>query len=147
MSDKTWDVGVSAVGVMSINELHVIFGTGPLGLSVMHELVQRGQWRETDRWREPVYVWRWHVPNPPTLAQRQLMTLFFEEIGLGKLMMSIGGWFIPEARETVEMLYEFEKPFVVDHGKYARAFGDHSTPHREAIRQTIAWYRERTRKE
>lgn len=90
----------------------------------------------------------WHVPNPPTLTQRQLMTLFFEVIGqppkmsgMGRWMMSIGGLFIPEARESVEMMYEFEKPFVVDHSKYARAFGDHATPHREAVRQTIDWYR------
>lgn len=91
----------------------------------------------------------WHVPNPPTLTQRELMSLFFEAIdrppkmsGMGRWMMSIGGLFIPEARESVEMMYEFEKPFVVDHSKYARAFGDHATPHAEAVRQTIDWYRE-----
>ena len=44
----------------------------------------------------------WHVPNPPTLTQRQLMTLFFDEIGkppkmsgMGKLMLSLGGLFVP----------------------------------------------------
>ncbi len=90
----------------------------------------------------------WHVPNPPTLTQRQLMNIFFDEIGkppkmsgMGKLMTSLGGLFIPEARESVEMMYEFEQPFVVDHSKFSRAFGDHATPHREAVRKTIAWYR------
>ena len=91
----------------------------------------------------------WHVPNPPTLTQRQLMTLFFEELGMpakmsgmGKLMMSLGGLFIPEARESVEMMYEFERPFVVDHSKYAGTFGEHFTPHDEAVKQTIVWYRQ-----
>jgi nucleoside-diphosphate-sugar epimerase len=90
----------------------------------------------------------WHVPSPPTLTQRELMTLFFEQIGkppkmsgMGKLMMSIGGIFIPEARESVEMMYEFDKPFVVDHSKFARAFGDHATPHLDAVRETLTWYR------
>jgi nucleoside-diphosphate-sugar epimerase len=90
----------------------------------------------------------WHVPSPPTLTQRQLVTLFFEEIGMppkmsgmGKLMMSLGGLFILAARESVEMMYEFEKPFVVDHSKYARAFGDHATPHKDAVRETLTWYR------
>ncbi len=90
----------------------------------------------------------WHVPSPPTLTQRELMTLFFEQIGkppkmsgMGKLMMSIGGLFIPEARESVELMYEFDKPFVVDHSKFARAFGDHATPHLDAVRETITWYR------
>jgi nucleoside-diphosphate-sugar epimerase len=91
----------------------------------------------------------WHVPNPPTLTQRQLMTLFFEQIGtppkmsgMGKLTLSIGGMFIPAARETVEMLYEFEQPFVVDDHKFKQTFGDISTPHQDAIKTTLAWYRE-----
>jgi nucleoside-diphosphate-sugar epimerase len=61
---------------------------------------------------------------------------------MGKLMMSIGGLFIPGARETVEMMYEFEKPFVVDSTKFEKTFGVQATPLREAIRQTVAWYRE-----
>jgi nucleoside-diphosphate-sugar epimerase len=40
------------------------------------------------------------------------------------------------------MLYEFEEPFVVDHSAFAQAFGDHATPLREAIRETVRWYRE-----
>jgi nucleoside-diphosphate-sugar epimerase len=91
----------------------------------------------------------WHVPNQPTVTQRELMTLFFKEIGLppkmhsmGRLMMSIGGLFVPEAKEMVEMMYEFEKPFVVDSSKFILAFGDISTPQQEAIRATIAWYRD-----
>jgi len=90
----------------------------------------------------------WHVPNAETLTTRQFMTIAFEEIGkppkmsgMGKLMMSIGGIFIIGARETVEMMYEFEKPFIVDSSKFERAFGVSATPHREAIRQTIEWYR------
>ena len=89
----------------------------------------------------------WHVPNAETLTTRQFMTIVFEEIGkppkmsgMGKLMMSIGGIFIVGARETVEMMYEFEKPFIVDSSKFERAFGERATPHREAIRQTIEWY-------
>ena len=44
-------------------------------------------------------------------------------------------------REMIEMLYEFEEPFVVDHSRFARAFGDHATPLREAVRQTVRWYK------
>jgi nucleoside-diphosphate-sugar epimerase len=90
----------------------------------------------------------WHVPNAPTLSQREWMTMIFEELGtppkmsgMGKLMMSIGGLFIPQAREMVEMMYEFEKPYIVDHAKFVNAFGDPSTPQREAIKQTVAWYK------
>ena len=41
----------------------------------------------------------------------------------------------------IEMLYEFEEPFVVDHSKFERAFGDHATPLKEAIGDTVRWYR------
>jgi nucleoside-diphosphate-sugar epimerase len=91
----------------------------------------------------------WHVPNPPTLTQRELITLFFQEIGkppkvssVSKLMMSLAGLFIPGARETVEMMYEFEKPFIIDSSKFIRSFGNIATAHQPAIRQTIAWYRD-----
>jgi len=77
-----------------------------------------------------------------------LMTLFFKEMGLpvkmntmGRLIMSVGGLFIPAAREVIEMLYEFEKPFIVDSSRFVRAFGDIATPHTRAIPPTVAWYR------
>jgi hypothetical protein len=77
-----------------------------------------------------------------------VITIAFEEAGrpprmsgMGTLMLRVGGLFIPEAREMIEMAYEFDRPFVVDSSKYASAFGDHSTPMREAIRQTVTWYR------
>ncbi len=91
----------------------------------------------------------WHVPNGETLTTRQFMALVFEAIGqpprmrgMSRLMMRIGGLFIPEARETVEMMYQFEKPFVVESSKFERTFGEQATPLPEAIRQTITWYRE-----
>ena len=90
----------------------------------------------------------WHVPNAPTISTRQFLNLVFEELnqapkmsGMGRTMMRIGGLFVPGARETVEMMYEFEKPFVVDSAKFEQAFGLAATPHREAIRQTLEWYR------
>jgi nucleoside-diphosphate-sugar epimerase len=91
----------------------------------------------------------WHVPNAPTLTQRELVALFFKEAGLepkftvmGKMMLMIGGLFIPAAREMVEMAYEFEKPFVVKSDEFIRTFGDISTPHEVAVKETIRWYRE-----
>ncbi len=46
-------------------------------------------------------------------------------------------------REGVERLYEFEEPFLVDHSDFARAFGDHATPLKGALQNTLRWYRER----
>jgi hypothetical protein len=44
-------------------------------------------------------------------------------------------------REMIEMLYEFEEPFVVDHSKFEQAFGEQATPLKEAIGETVRWYR------
>jgi len=92
----------------------------------------------------------WQVPNDqPRITQRQFAGMIFEEVGLppkvssvGKLMLAMAGLFIPGARDSVEMLYEFEKHFVVDSSQFERAFGAKATPLRDAIRQTVAWYRE-----
>ena len=46
----------------------------------------------------------------------------------------------PVVGEMIEMLYEFEEPFVVDHSRFETAFGNHATPLAEAIDTTVAWY-------
>jgi nucleoside-diphosphate-sugar epimerase len=47
-------------------------------------------------------------------------------------------------REVKEMLYQFEEDFVVDSSRFMRAFGLASTPLDDAIRATLAWYRQVT---
>ena len=99
--------------------------------------------------REGALGQAWHVPNDqPTITQGEFGNMIFEEIGLqpkmsgmGRFMMWMGGFFIPEAKETGEMMYEFEKPFVVDSSKFEKAFQVKATPIREGIRRTVAWYR------
>jgi nucleoside-diphosphate-sugar epimerase len=96
----------------------------------------------------------WHVPNDqPTMTQGDLVRLFAEEAGveakmssMGKLMMSIGGLFVPEAKESLEMMYEFEKSFVIDSGNFERMFGMKAMPIRAAIQETFAWYKSHPQK-
>jgi hypothetical protein len=42
----------------------------------------------------------------------------------------------------VEMMYEFENPFVVDSSKFERRFDLQATPHEKAIYETLVWYQE-----
>ncbi len=60
---------------------------------------------------------------------------------VGRLTLHTGGIFIPGARETAEMM-DFDKLFVVDDGKFKRAFGDVSTPLEEGLEQTLMWYKQ-----
>ncbi len=59
-----------------------------------------------------------------------------------KILLRTLGLFDSALRQTIEMLYEFEEPFIVDHSRFARAFRNHATPLREAIGQTVRWYRD-----
>jgi len=93
----------------------------------------------------------WHIPNAETLTTRQFLELVFEEAGtpfrvsvMPKVIVSVLALFVPVLREMKEMLYQFEEPFIVDHGKFERAFGANPTPHREAIRRTFDWFRQNT---
>lgn len=90
----------------------------------------------------------WHIPNAPTTTTREMLQMFFEEAGLPPKIGTLPGFMVkllalvnPLIREVDEMMYEFNEPFVVDHSKFERAFGNIATPHREAVRQTLAWYK------
>jgi nucleoside-diphosphate-sugar epimerase len=90
----------------------------------------------------------WHVPNAETLTQGAFVEQLARAAGvppkmtaISPLMMRLAGLFIPGAREMVEMMYEFTAPFVVDHSKYTRAFGDQHTPLDVSLPATVAWYR------
>ncbi len=57
-------------------------------------------------------------------------------------MLTVATPFVPIAREVLEMLYEFEAPFVLDSRKFEQAFGPFAaTPHRAALAKTLAWFR------
>lgn len=92
----------------------------------------------------------WHTPNADTLTTRQFVNLVFEIAGTKprvqtapRAIVTVMSWFDPMMREVKEMLYSWEAPYVVSHAKYAQAFGATVTPHAEAIRQTLDWYRGR----
>ncbi len=92
----------------------------------------------------------WHVPNDqPDITKRAFAELVFRELGtapkvssLSKTMLRLAGLFIPEARESVEMAYSFEKPYVVDSSDFEGTFGLRPTPLPEAIAATVNWYRQ-----
>jgi nucleoside-diphosphate-sugar epimerase len=94
----------------------------------------------------------WHIPNAPAVTPRQFVALVCAEAGTparlspvprraANLLLPLLGLFTPPLRGVRENLYQVYEPFVVDHGKYARQFGDEATPLREAIRETVGWYR------
>jgi nucleoside-diphosphate-sugar epimerase len=93
----------------------------------------------------------WHLPAAEPVTGRQFVELITAALGrpvkvtaTSRLALRLAGVFDPRARESAELLYQWERPFVLDASKFQRAFGPFaSTPHHQAVATTIAWFRER----
>jgi nucleoside-diphosphate-sugar epimerase len=90
----------------------------------------------------------WHVPSAETVPVRRFVQLIAEQAGgpakmqpMPSWMLAIIGLFKPDVRAVREVLYQSEEPWVVDHSKFERAFGADPTPHPEAIKATLDWFR------
>ena len=92
----------------------------------------------------------WHVPGAGPLTGRRFIEMAFKVAGMkpkvgamGRSFFRFVGLFAPDARELIELMYEFEDPLVLDGSKFARAFPSFKyTPHEDAIRQTVEWFRQ-----
>jgi nucleoside-diphosphate-sugar epimerase len=91
----------------------------------------------------------WFTPSPAPVTQIELVKIMEQVLGqkvkfmaAGKVMMSVLGLFIPAMRESVEMLYEWDKPFIMDSSKAEKAFGWQGTSLRDAMHATIEWCKE-----
>jgi nucleoside-diphosphate-sugar epimerase len=89
----------------------------------------------------------WHVPNAPALSLDKWVHLFevitnkkIKKSVTPKFIIKIAGLFNSFIKELYEMAYQFEHPFLVNHDKYLRRFGNHSTYPSEIVKETVAWY-------
>jgi len=89
----------------------------------------------------------WHIPSAETVTTRTFIEMVFEQVRrparlqtVPRPMISLLGIFIPPMRAVKETLYQSERPWVVDHSKFARAFGSRPTPPEQAIAETLAWF-------
>jgi nucleoside-diphosphate-sugar epimerase len=92
----------------------------------------------------------WHIPGAPALSPRAFIDLLYAEAGnaprlraRGRVGLSVRSVVSQEADRLRQMLHQFDRPFVVDAGRFEAAFGAQPTPHHEGIRRTMAWRRRR----
>jgi nucleoside-diphosphate-sugar epimerase len=90
----------------------------------------------------------WFAPHAPALTQRAMIEEASRQLGMkprirviGPMMMRMAGLFVPAARESVEMLYQYTAPWVVSSAAIESAFGLTPTPATEGLRRTIDWWR------
>jgi nucleoside-diphosphate-sugar epimerase len=88
----------------------------------------------------------WHVPSPPAMTARQLLTRLAEVGGLPaprlrthpKAVVRAAALFDKFAKEFLEMRYQHDRPFVLDSSRVTSVFGLTATPLDEALRATLA---------
>jgi nucleoside-diphosphate-sugar epimerase len=99
--------------------------------------------------RESAWNQVWHLPtasNPPT--GREFIELAAAAFGvrpkyrvLSRPLLRVAGLFDPVVRESYEMLYQSDAPYVFDSTKFATEFGFAGTPYPEGIRIAADSYR------
>lgn len=86
----------------------------------------------------------WHVPNAPDQSMREVLGLFAAELGrelkvqaMPRFVLSVLSVFNSELREVKEMLYQWERPFIVDASKFGSRFSSEATPFTEGVKATV----------
>ena len=92
----------------------------------------------------------WIAPHAPARTQGEMVEDACAILGISPaisvvspFMMRLAGLFVPGARASVEMMYEFTRPFVVDSSRSERELGLKATPVDVGLRRTLEWYRRR----
>ena len=100
---------------------------------------------------ERASVWNqvWHLPttaNPPT--GKDFIAMAAKEFGvppkywvLSRPMIRLAGLFNPLVRESYEMLYQNDSPYLFDSTKFAKEFGFTGTPYPDGIRISADSYK------
>ena len=92
----------------------------------------------------------WHAPTGPARTQKELAAAFAAAAGRPTPKVRVlPGWTIRTAalvsagaRELAEMLYQFERPFVMDSAASEAALGVSHTPLETAAAATVEWWRQ-----
>ena len=91
----------------------------------------------------------WHVPGAGPLTGGEFITKVFEAFDArpqmttrGKTFFQLAGIVAPRILDMIEVIYQFEQPFVLDGSKFATAYPDFEyTPLAVGISDTAEWYR------
>lgn len=90
----------------------------------------------------------WHVPGAGPITGREFIDMAFRAAGnkpniglLGGRSLRVAGLMNSDAREMIELMYEFEEPLVLNGSKFSTEFPLFKyTSHDEGIRKTIHWF-------
>jgi nucleoside-diphosphate-sugar epimerase len=98
--------------------------------------------------RETAWNQVWHLPTSSDAPTgKEFIEMAAAEFGvrpkyrvLSKPLLRAAGLFDPRIRESYEMLYQSDRPYLFDAGKFATEFGFAGTPYSEGVRITADSY-------
>ena len=92
----------------------------------------------------------WHVPSAPAVSQRDAVQALAKAAGttvqvgsVPNLALTVGGLFNPSLKALKEVLYQFDKPWIIDASLTEQTFGLAAPPLAEGAAATVAWWRQR----
>ena len=101
--------------------------------------------------REAALGKAWHVPSAPATTTRSFVEKVYGQLGkraklstAPRFAIALLARFDENVRELREMLYQFERDFVMDSHRFESTFGAQPTSLDESIRLTLDWYRSRS---
>ncbi len=92
----------------------------------------------------------WHVPTAAPATATEIANAICDTAGVGRqkvrqiprVALRLAGLFSADIREMREMLYQFDRPFVIDAAETTEVFGLRATPLDAQVAATIASYRD-----
>lgn len=87
----------------------------------------------------------WHLPTAPNpMSGKQWIEAIAAQLGVrpryrtvSKSMVRLLGLFIPVMKESIEMLYQYDRDYVFSSAKFEQHFNFQPTPYQEGIRQIV----------
>ncbi|WP_345217051.1 NAD-dependent epimerase [Georgenia halophila] len=87
----------------------------------------------------------WHVPSPPAVTVRSALTDVAEVAGarrprivrIPRGLLRLSYPFVPLMRELDELLYQWDRPYVLDASETTQTFGIEATPWGEVVERTV----------
>lgn len=94
---------------------------------------------------ERAYGQVWHLPTAPNpMTGKEWVETIAKRMGkkpsyrvAPKWMVTMLGWFMPIMKESVEMVYQYDRDYVFDSGKFEKEFGVKPTSYPDGINAII----------
>jgi nucleoside-diphosphate-sugar epimerase len=94
---------------------------------------------------ESAYGQVWHMPTDPNAKTgKEIIAEVASALGkearmttMPRWMLRMAGLFIPEIKESMEMLYQYDSDYLFDSSKFEKAFDFNTTTYQEGIKQVV----------